>query len=64
MAIVTAALTAIGEGFKLFLTLFAARNTAAMQANAKAQTIANIRASVNQHIAAGNLPAVQSDGSL
>jgi hypothetical protein len=34
-----------------------------MQDNAKAATIAKIRASVTQHLTDGNLPAVQSDGS-
>jgi len=63
MATITAIGTALTEGCKLFLTLFGARNTPSMQAAKKAQTIQNIRDSVNQHIAAGNLAAVQSDGS-
>lgn len=62
MGIVTAALTAAGEGIKLFLTLFGARNTPAMQANAQAATIQKIRDSVNQHIAAGDLTDVRTDG--
>lgn len=55
--------TAIGESCKLFLTLFAARNTPAMQAAARAATMAKIRASVTQHIATGDLNSVRTDGS-
>jgi hypothetical protein len=63
MATVTAIATALGEGFRLFVTLFSARNTPAMQENTKDQTIQNIRDSVNGHLAAGNLAAVQQDAS-
>jgi|HubBroStandDraft_3_1064219.scaffolds.fasta_scaffold10500_4 hypothetical protein len=63
MVLVSAILTGLGEGLRLALALFQARNSPAMQANAKAATIAKIRASVDQHIAEGDLRAVQSDGS-
>lgn len=63
MGIVSAIATALGEGLKLAVSIFTARNSPAMQANAKAATIAKIRASVNQHITAGDLNAVQTDGS-
>lgn len=59
----TAGLTAIGESARLAFAIFTARNSPAMQDNAKAATIAKIRASVNQHINANDLSAVQSDGS-
>ena len=58
-----AILTALAEGVSLALKLFAARNTPAMQSNAQAQTIANIRASVDQHISSGNVAKVAADGS-
>ncbi len=56
-------LTAIGEGLKLAVSIFVARNTPAMQAAAKAATIARIRASVNKHLADNDLAAVQKDSS-
>ncbi len=60
---ITAIGTAITEGAKLALAIFSARNNPAMQANAKAATIQKIRDSVNQHIAAGDIAAVRTDGS-
>ena len=63
MGTITAIGTALAEGCKLFVTLFAARNTPAMQANAQAATLAKIRASVDQHIASGNIQQVAADGS-
>jgi hypothetical protein len=58
-----AAITALGAGLKLALSIFTARNSPAMQANAQAQTIANIHASAAQHLASGNLAAAQADVS-
>lgn len=60
---VTALGTAITEGCKLALAIFAARNAPAMQANAKAKTIENLRDATNKHIAAGDLKAVNADGA-
>lgn len=63
MGIIEAVGTALAEGCKLFLAIFRARNSASMQAAAKAATLQKIKDSVNQHIQSGDLSAVQSDGS-
>ncbi len=63
MATVTAIFTALTEGCKLAWTIFGARNTAAMQANAQAATIQKIRDSVTTHLSTGNLQAVEADVS-
>ncbi len=61
MATVTAIASAIGNGCKLAWTLFQARNSPAMQDNARAATLQKIHASVDQHIASQNTLAVQAD---
>lgn len=63
MALLTAIGTALGAGLKLALALFRARNSKAMQAQAKAATLAKIKASVDAHIASGDLEAVRDDGA-
>ena len=63
MGLVSGIFTAVGEGLKLAVAIFGARNTPAMQEAKQADTIAKIRASVDQHLKSGDLAAVQSDGS-
>ena len=63
MGAIEAILTAVGEGLKLAAAIFTARNSPAMQANAKAATIQKIRDSVNQHIASGDVTQVAEDGT-
>lgn len=63
MTTIAAIFTALAEGAKLTWTIFTARNSPAMQANAKAKTIQRIRDSVDEHIAAGDIEQVRKDGS-
>lgn len=61
MGTVGAIFSAAAEGLKLAWTLFGARNAPAMQANAKAATLAKIRSSVDTHITAQDTAAVERD---
>lgn len=61
MGFVTAAFSAIGNGCKVAYAIFTARNSPAMQDNARAATLAKIHASVQDHVAAGDTAAVESD---
>lgn len=53
--------TALGEGLKLAWALFTARNSPAMQANAKAATVQKIRDAVTQHVATQDTAAIERD---
>lgn len=61
MGTVTAVFSAAANGFKVFLALFGARNSPAMQDNARAATMAKVHASVQEHVAAGDTAAVEED---
>lgn len=61
MGFVTAALGALGSGLKVAYAIFTARNSPAMQDNARAATLAKIHASVQDHVAAGDTASVEQD---
>lgn len=60
---IDAVFTAAGAAMKVFLAIFGARNSPAMQANKQADTIQKIHDSVQEHIQDGDLAAVQTDAS-
>lgn len=61
MATVAAFFTAVGQGVRLAVAVFGARNSPALQANKKAETFQKIKDSVEKHIADGDDAAIERD---